>query len=61
MLRDSPAYDRVLETVSHAVNARVRYYLEKDASLVLENAREAEGALGRGAQLRGGKITKPQR
>jgi hypothetical protein len=43
MLRDSPAYDRVLETVSQAVNARVRYHLEKDGSLVLENAREAEG------------------
>jgi hypothetical protein len=43
MLRDSAAYDRVLETVSQAVNARVRYHLEKDGSLVLENSREAEG------------------
>lgn len=43
MLRDTAAYDRVLETVSQAVNARVRYHLEKDGTLVLENGREAEG------------------
>lgn len=43
MLRDSAAYDRVLETVSQAVNSRVRYHLEKDGTLVLENSREAEG------------------
>jgi hypothetical protein len=43
MLRDSAAYDRVLETVSQAVNARIRYHLEKDGTLVLENNREAEG------------------
>ncbi|MDD2763542.1 MAG: Fic family protein [Opitutaceae bacterium] len=43
MLRDSAAYDRVLETVSRPVNARVRYHLEKDGSLILDNPREAEG------------------
>jgi Fic family protein len=43
MLRDTNAYDRVLETVSRPVNVRVRYHLEKDGALVLENAREAEG------------------
>ena len=43
MLRDSAAYDRVLETVSNAVNARVRYHWGKDGALVVENAREAEG------------------
>jgi hypothetical protein len=43
MLRDSVAYDRVLETVSRGVEARVRYHLEKDGDLVIENRREAEG------------------
>ncbi len=43
MLRDSASYDRVLETLSSAVGRRVRYRLEKDGTLTLENAREAEG------------------
>ncbi len=43
MLRDTRAYDDVLETVSEAVAARVQYHLEKDGSLVVENSREAEG------------------
>ena len=43
VMRDPAAYDRVLETVSNAVTARVRYHLEKDGTLVLENAHEAEG------------------
>jgi hypothetical protein len=32
-----------LETVSQAVNARVRYHIEKDGKLILKNSREAEG------------------
>lgn len=43
MLRDAPGYDRVLETVSKGVNARVRYHLKRDGTLILENSREAEG------------------
>ncbi len=43
MLRDQVAYDRVLETVSAVVGSRVRYHLEKDGSLVVENSRDAEG------------------
>jgi Fic family protein len=43
MLRDPAGYDRVLETVSAVVGARVRHRLKKDGTLVVENAREAEG------------------
>lgn len=43
MLRDPHAYDRVLETVSQAVNARVRYHVDAEHSLVIENEREAQG------------------
>lgn len=43
MERDSIAYDRVLETVSNAVNARVRYRVDTNQNVVIENEREAEG------------------
>lgn len=43
MLRDQSSYDRVLETVSNAVSGRVQYHLERDGTVVLQNAREAEG------------------
>jgi hypothetical protein len=43
MLRDPIAYDRVLETVSHAVNARVQYRVDPDQNLLIENEREAQG------------------
>lgn len=43
MLRDPQAYDRVLETVSAVVTARVRHRLEKNGTLTIDNAREAEG------------------
>jgi hypothetical protein len=43
MLRDSTAYDRVLETVSGAVNARVRYHLDRHHALVIDNVEQAEG------------------
>lgn len=33
----------MLASVSHAVDARVRYHVEKDGSLVIDNVREAEG------------------
>lgn len=43
MLREPIAYDRVLETVSKAVNARVRYRVDADQNLSIENEREAQG------------------
>jgi hypothetical protein len=43
MLRDQVSYDRVLETISKAVNQRVRYHLENDGKLVLDESRSAEG------------------
>lgn len=43
MLRDSVNYDRVLESVSKIVTQRVRYRLERDHTLVVENAADATG------------------
>lgn len=43
MLRDEAAYDRVLETISNVVNQRVRYHLESDGKLILDESRSAEG------------------
>jgi hypothetical protein len=43
MLRDEAAYDRVLETISKVVNQRVRYHLESDGKLILDESRSAEG------------------
>ncbi len=44
MLRDSASYDRVLESVSRIVNQRVRYRLERDQTLIVENPEDAAPA-----------------
>lgn len=43
MLRDPNGYDRVLETVSQAVTARVKYRFDAEQNLMIENEREAQG------------------
>jgi hypothetical protein len=43
MLRDPQSYDRVLESFSKTVVARVRYHLDRVGSMTLENARDSEG------------------
>jgi hypothetical protein len=43
MLREPAEYDRVLETLSRAVEARVRYNVDESQDLVIQNPQEAQG------------------